>query len=122
MARRRLGLDISVSELLYMREQGMSVKEIAEAIDCSIATVYRYIPVKRIKASEASKGSGETQTNKVNIGAVGQAMYKALNKKQQPSKGSIKDCADCMNKGVACSFCIRNPFLKDYFSKEAKKQ
>lgn len=44
--------DCSVSELMTMRERGMSNAEIAKALDVSRATIYRYIgaPTRRKKA------------------------------------------------------------------------
>ena len=44
--------DCSVSDLMTMRERGMSNAEIAKALDVSRATIYRYIgaPTKRKKA------------------------------------------------------------------------
>ena len=43
--------EVSVSELLHMREQGMTNKQIASSLDVSVNTVYRYIGRK----SEAVK-------------------------------------------------------------------
>lgn len=40
---RRLGLDISRSEMMSMREGGLSNKRIADRLGVSINTVYRYI-------------------------------------------------------------------------------
>jgi predicted DNA-binding transcriptional regulator AlpA len=40
---RRLGLDISKSEMLSMRENKMNNKQIAERLGVSVTTVYRYI-------------------------------------------------------------------------------
>jgi len=40
---RRLGLDITPSEMLTMRESGLSNRRIAERLGVSINTVYRYI-------------------------------------------------------------------------------
>lgn len=40
---RRLTEEISVGELMRMREQGMSNKEIAKQLDVTTGTIYRYI-------------------------------------------------------------------------------
>ena len=110
MGYRTLKQDISYSELRTMRDSGMSVKEIAIQLDVSVSTVYRYLGI--IKDIQAPK-----MTNKKEVGYVGKAMVKALNDKySQEAKRSIKICNSCSNCGVACSVCIRNPFLKDYFS------
>lgn len=105
MGYRTLKQDISYSELRTMRESGMSVKEIAIQLDVSVSTIYRYLGI--IKDIQAPK----------EVGYVGKAMVKAFNDKyNQGAKRSIKICNSCSNCGVACSVCIRNPFLKDYFS------
>lgn len=110
MGYRTLKQDISYSELRTMRESGMSVKEIALQLDVSVSTIYNYLRV--IKDIQTPK---ETKRNEV--GYVGKAMVKAFNAKyNQEAKRSIKICNSCSNCGVACSVCIRNPFLKDYFS------
>ena len=110
MGHRTLKQDISYSELRTMRDSGMSVREIAIQLDVSVSTVYRYLgSLKDIQASKPIKRG---------VGYVGKAMVKALNDKynNQEAKRSIKICNRCSNCGVACSVCIRNPFLKDYFS------
>ena len=110
MGYRTLKQDISYSELRTMREEGMSVKEIALQLDVSVSTVYRYLG--GIKGIQTPKRVKEKE-----VGYVGKAMIKALNDKyNQEAKRSIKICNSCSNCGVACSVCIRNPFLKDYFS------
>lgn len=109
MARRRLSMDVSTSEMLRLREEGMSNSQIAAQLDVSHKTILRYI----------GKEPRETKDNKpkTEYGAVGKAMVKAFNAKyNQDAKRSIKICNSCSNCGVACSVCIRNPFLKDYFS------
>lgn len=104
MARRRLDLDVSVQEMLRLRDEGMSNKQIAGQLDVHYRTVLKYI-------------GKEPREPKNERGAVGKAMVKALNDKyNQEAKRSIKTCNSCSNCGVACSVCIRNPFLKDYFS------
>ena len=35
--------DVSISELMHLREQRLSNREIAEKLDCSVETVYRLI-------------------------------------------------------------------------------
>lgn len=111
MGHRTLKQDISYSELHTMRDSGMSVKEIAMQLDVSISTIYRYLgSTKDIQASK--------KPIKREVGYVGKAMVKALNNKynNQEAKRSMMTCNRCSNCGVACSVCIRNPFLKDYFS------
>ena len=47
--------DVSVSDLLVMRDSGMTNKEIASALDVSLATIYKYIgaqPPQMKKARE----------------------------------------------------------------------
>lgn len=109
MTRRRLDLDISVPEMLRLREeQKMPVKEIAKSLDVSPQTVYRYIgpEPKKERSPKAQKG------------AVGRAMVKAFNAKYtQEPKRSMQTCKTCSNRGVGCSFCLRNPMLKDYYQK-----
>lgn len=109
MARRRLSRDVSTSEMLRLREeQKMSVKEIAKSLDVSPQTVYRYIGPEPKKE----------RPPKAQQGAVGRAMVKAFNAKYtQEPKRSIQNCKSCSNRGVACSFCLRNPMLKDYYQK-----
>lgn len=108
MARRRLDLDVSVQEMLRLRDEGMSNKQIAGQLDVHYRTVLKYI-------------GKEPRESKNERGAVGNAMVKALNDKyNQEAKRSIKICNRCSNCGVACSVCIRNPFLKDYFSNNKK--
>ena len=105
MGYRTLKQDISYSELRTMRESGMSVKEIASQLDVSVSTIYRHLGVIK-----------DIQTPK-EVGYVGKAMVKAFNDRYNKEvKRSIKTCNSCSNCGVACSVCIRNPFLKDYFS------
>lgn len=112
MGYRTLKQDISYSELHTMRDSGMSVKEIAIQLDVSISTVYRYLG--------STKDTQTSKPIKREVGYVGKAMVKALNDKYnqeaKQAKRSIKTCNSCSNCGVACSVCIRNPFLKDYFS------
>ena len=110
MGYRTLKQDISYSELHTMRESGMSVKEIAIQLDVSVSTIYRYL--RAIKDIPTPK-----MPERKEVGYVGKAMVKAFNSKyNQEAKRSIKICNSCSNCGVACSVCIRNPFLKDYFS------
>lgn len=40
---RRLGQDVDIHTMYHMRDQGMSNKEIAQALGVSYATVYKYI-------------------------------------------------------------------------------
>ena len=102
MARRRLSKDVSTSEMLRLREEGMSNRQIAAQLDVSYNTILKYI--------------GKEPRPKTESGAVGKAMIKAFNDRyNQGAKRSIKICNSCSNCGVACSVCIRNPFLKDYF-------
>ena len=104
MARRRLDLDVTIQEMLRLREEGMSNKQIAAQLDVHYNTILKYI------GKEPRKPNNER-------GAVGKAMVRAFNAKyNQEEKRSIKICNSCSNCGVACSVCIRNPFLKDYFS------
>lgn len=106
MARRRLDLDVSVSDMLRLREeQKMSVKEIAKSLDVHPNTVYKYI-------------GPEPKKPKPEQGTVGKSMIKAFNAryKQEP-KRSMQTCKTCSNRGVGCSFCLRNPMLKDYYQK-----
>lgn len=104
MARRRLDLDVTVQEMLRLREEGMSNKQIAGQLDVHYNTILRYI-------------GKEPRKHKNERGDVGKAMIKAFNDRyNQEAKRSIKTCNSCSNCGVACSVCIRNPFLKDYFS------
>lgn len=110
MGYRTLKQDISYSELHTMRESGMSVKEIASQLDVSVSTIYRHLGV--IKDIQTPK-----MHERKEVGYVGKVMVKAFNSKyNQEAKRSIKICNSCSNCGVACSVCIRNPFLKDYFS------
>ena len=110
MGYRTLKQDISYSELRTMRDSGMSVKEIALKLDASVSTIYHYL--SGIKNTQNQK-----LTNRKEVGYVGKVMIKAFNDRyNQGAKRSIKICNSCSNCGVACSVCIRNPFLKDYFS------
>lgn len=43
MRRKALKEEVSISELLYMREQGMTNKAIAESLGVHVNTIYRYI-------------------------------------------------------------------------------
>ena len=109
MARRRLSKDVSTSEMLRLREEGMSNRQIAAQLDVHYNTVLKYIG-KEPREPKAKKPKTER-------GAVGKAMVRAFNDRyNQEAKRSIKTCNSCSNCGVACSICIRNPFLKDYFS------
>lgn len=109
MAYRRLSMDVSTSEMLRLREEGMSNRQIAAQLDVSYNTILKYIG-KEPRNPRMSVVKNER-------GAVGKAMVDALNAKcNQEAKRSIKICNSCSNCGVACSVCIRNPFLKDYFS------
>lgn len=110
MGYRTLKQDISYSELRTMRESGMSVREIALQLDVSVSTIYNHLRVT--KDIQTPKRAKEKE-----VGYVGKAMFDAFNAKyNQEAKRSIKICNSCSNCGVACSVCIRNPFLKDYFS------
>lgn len=109
MALRRLSKDVSTSEMLRLREEGMSNRQIAAQLDVHYNTVLKYIGKE--------PRNPRTSVVKNERGAVGKAMVKALNDRyNQEAKRSIKTCNSCSNCGVACSICIRNPFLKDYFS------
>ena len=109
MTRRRLSKDVSTSEMLRLREEGMSNRQIAAQLDVHYNTVLKYIGKE--------PRNPRTSVVKNERGAVGKAMVKAFNDRyNQGAKRSIKTCNSCSNCGVACSVCIRNPFLKDYFS------
>ena len=109
MARRRLSKDVSTSEMLRLREEGMSNRQIAAQLDVHYNTILKYIGKE--------PRSPRTSVVKNERGAVGKAMVKAFNAKYNKEENrSIKTCNSCSNCGVACSVCIRNPFLKDYFS------
>lgn len=41
--RRKLSHDISISEMLTMRQEGLTNKQIAERLDIAVSTVYQYI-------------------------------------------------------------------------------
>lgn len=41
--RRKLSHEISISEMLTMRQEGLTNKQIAERLDTAVSTVYRYI-------------------------------------------------------------------------------
>ena len=106
MARRRLSRDVSTSEMLRLREEGMSNRRIAEQLDVHYNTVLKYI-------------GPEPKKPKAEQGSVGRAMVKAFNAKySQEPKRSMQTCKTCSNCGVACSFCMRNPMLKDYYQKK----
>lgn len=110
MARRRLSKDVSTSEMLRLREEGMSNKKIAAQLDVHYNTVLNYI------GPEPKKPKAEKP--KTERGSVGKAMVKAFNARYiQEPKRSIQACKTCSNRGVACSFCLRNPMLKDYYQK-----
>lgn len=56
--RTSLAHDISMDELNYLRSQGLNNKQIAEKLDCSIATVGKYLPSQRkprVQLSDADK-------------------------------------------------------------------
>ena len=109
MARRRLSKDVSTSEMLRLREEGMSNRQIAAQLDVHYNTILKYIGKE--------PRNPRTSVVKNERGAVGKAMVKAFNAKYNKEENrSIKTCNSCSNCGVACSICIRNPFLKDYFS------
>ena len=109
MAYRRLDSDITVQEMLRLREEGMSNKQIAGQLDVHYNTILKYIGKE--------PRNPRTSVVKNERGAVGKAMVKAFNAKYNKEENrSIKTCNSCSNCGVACSVCIRNPFLKDYFS------
>lgn len=117
---RSLKNDISISEMLYMREQEhMSNAQIAACLDISTQTVWRYIGPQFAEGEERPRKTPKKEP----IRSVGQAMLKAFNTKQKDAapKRSIQACNTCANRGIACSLCWRNPYLKDYFSKEGVK-
>lgn len=52
--RKSLKLEISVSEMLHYREQeGLTNKQIAERLGCSVATVYRFIGKRSYSVANA---------------------------------------------------------------------
>ena len=105
---RRLSRDVSVSEMLRLREEGVSNKQIAAQLDVHYNTVLKYIGPER-KKPKAEQGS------------VGRAMVKAFNARyNKEPKRSMQTCKTCSNCGVACSFCMRNPMLKDYYQKKGE--
>ena len=56
--RTSLAHDISLDELNYLRSQGLNNKQIAAKLDCSIATVGKYLPSQRkprVQLSDADK-------------------------------------------------------------------
>lgn len=117
---RSLRNDISISEMLHMREQEhMSNTQIAARLGISKQTVWRYIGPQSTEGEERPRKTPKKEP----IGSVGQAMIKAFNTKQKDAapKRSIQTCNTCSNRGIACSLCWRNPYLKDYFSKEGEK-
>lgn len=56
--RPKLTDEISVNELLELRAEGKSNQEIADILDCSRATIYRYIGSTRPRKKKASADSG----------------------------------------------------------------
>ena len=57
---RRLTEEVSVDELMRMREQGMSNKEIAEQLDVTAGTVYRYIGAQPSRRWGRNNRAGQT--------------------------------------------------------------
>lgn len=117
---RGLRNEISISEMLHMREQEhMSNAKIAARLGISEQTVWKYIGPRFAKREKRPQEDHKKEP----IGAVGQAMIKAFNTKQKDvaPKRSVQTCNTCSNRGIACSLCWRNPYLKDYFSKEGGK-
>lgn len=52
--KKSLKLEISVSEMLYLREnEGLTNKQIAERLGCSVATVYRFIGKRSYSVTNA---------------------------------------------------------------------
>lgn len=104
---RRLTLDVSINEMLELREKVGSNKLVAKQLGVCYNTILRHIGPQPKKPKDEKA-----------VGSVGKAMIKALNAKHaQEPKRSMQNCKTCSNRGIACSFCLRNPMLKDYYQK-----
>lgn len=55
--------DVSMAELHQLREEGMTNREIAEHLDVSVATIYRYLGKQPKKGSTTMKNTHSTYTD-----------------------------------------------------------
>lgn len=95
----RKRVDVSQQDMLQLREHGLSNVEIADQLEISVATVYRYIG-----------GSGRRSNTRHTTRTV-EVTNKFL------FKGH---CGGCINVGPGCINCVRNKFLTDNYGEGLK--
>lgn len=112
------------TEMVSMREMGMTNVEIAKALGCNSTYVYKLL------GKQGFRKKKEAPIKASEIGSVGIAFIKTQQQSNEASEaentiknnegGSIM-CKKCKNIGLIngkCAFCIHNIYLSDFFEEK----